>query len=68
VKQCTIIKNSKEENKFIFELIEVTKKIDTLHLIDKDLLEFAVQEFTDKSGLIWYKHLKCIKITKHFKA
>ena len=64
----TSTKNSKEQDKFIFELIEAIKKINSLHLIDKNLLELAVQEFTDKSNLIWYKHSKYINIIKHSKA
>jgi len=65
-KQYTIIKNSKEKDKFIAELIEAIKKINTKQLIDKDSLELTVQEFANK--VIWYKHLKCINITKHSKA
>ena len=48
--------------------MKAIKKIKSLHLIDKDLLELAVQEFTDKSNLIWYKHSKYINIIKHSKA
>jgi len=47
-----IIKNSKEENKFIFELIKAIKKIDTRNLMNKNLLELAVQEFANKSDII----------------
>jgi len=51
-KQHMIIKNSKEENKFIFELIKAIKKIDTRNLMNKNLLELAVQEFANKSDII----------------
>ena len=40
--RCTIIKNSKEEIKFTSYIIDNFKKIDTLHLISKDLLETTV--------------------------
>jgi len=64
----TIIKNRKEEDKFIAELIEAIKKINTEQLSNKALLELAVQEFTNKSDVIWYKFSKCINITKYSKA
>ena len=67
-KRHTIIKNNKEKYKFIFELIEAIKKINTKHLIDKDLLELTVQEFANKSDVIWYKHSRYINTTKHSKA
>jgi len=56
-KQYMIIKNSEEKDKFIFELIETIKKVNTGHLIYKDLFELIVQEFENKSDFIWYKHL-----------
>jgi len=62
----TIIKNSKEKDKFITELIDAIKKIKWL--INKESLKLAVQEFTNKSDVICYKHLKYINITKHSKA
>ena len=67
-KRHTIIKNNKEKYKFIFELIEAIKKINTKHLIDKDLLKLTVQEFANKSDVIWYKHSRYINTTKHSKA
>jgi len=45
-KQCTIIKNSEEEEKFTFELIKAFKKVDTLLIVDKNSFELIVQEFT----------------------
>ena len=65
-----ISKNSKEKDKdkFIFELIEAIKKIDTGHLIDKDSLGLIVQGFANKSDFIWYKHLRCVNITIYSKA
>jgi len=40
-----IIKNSEEEDKFIAELIEAIKNINTNHINNKESLEIAVQEF-----------------------
>ena len=67
-KQYTIIKNNKEEDKFIANIIEVIKKIDTKYLSNRELLKLTVQEFANKSDIIWYKHLRYINITKYPKA
>ena len=67
-KWCTIIKNSEEKDKFITNLIEAIKKIDTKQISSKDSLELAVQEFANKSDVIWYKYSKYINITKYSKA
>ena len=63
-----IIKNSEEKYKFIIDFINTIKRIDTEQISNKESLESAVQKFTHKSDIIWYKHLKCINITKHFKV
>ena len=67
-KWYAIIKNSKEEDKFIIELIDAIKKINTEWLMNKESLKLAVQEFANKSDIIWYEHLKYVNITKHSKA
>ena len=67
-KWYTIIKNSEEEDKFITNLIETIRKIDTEQINNKELFELAIQEFVNKSDVIWYKYLKCINITKHSKT
>ena len=36
--------------------------------MDKDSLKLTVQEYTNKSDVIWYKHSKCINITKYSKT
>lgn len=58
-KQCTIIKNSKKENKFIAELINIIKKIDTEQLNSKDSFKYAIQEFANRLDIIWHKFSKC---------
>jgi len=51
-KRCTIIKNSKEEEKFTSELVKAIKKIDISQLVDKESLKLVVQNFTRSSDLI----------------
>jgi len=63
----TIVKNSKEENNFLADLIKSVKKLNTVHLLSKENLKYIVQEFTDNIKKIWYKHLKTVNITKHLK-
>lgn len=63
-----IIKNNEKEIKFITDIIEAIKNMDTEQIKNKELLKFIVQEFTNKTESIWYNYLKCINITKHFKV
>jgi len=67
-KHHTIIKKSEEEKEFTSELIEAVRNINTLHILDKKSLELVVQEYARISDIIWYKHLKCINITKQSKV
>jgi len=63
-KHQTIIKNSKEESKFTLDLIEAIGNIETTTILNKDVLEYIIQEYTRISELIWYKYSRVIKITK----
>jgi len=55
-KQCTIIRNSKEEEeKFVFEITNTIENINTLSILDKETLETTVQEYIRISESIWYK-------------
>ena len=65
--KCTIIKNS-EEDKFITDLIKAIKKINTKQISNQESLKLAIQEFTNKSDVIWYKYSKYVNITKYSKA
>ena len=47
-----IIKNSKEEDKFVIDLIKSIKKMDTEHISNKELLDEVVQEFANKSDIL----------------
>ena len=67
-KRHTIIKNSEKEDKFIAELINSIKRLDTENLTSKVALKQTVQIFANKSDVIWFKHSKLINITKHSKA
>jgi len=44
--------------KFTSKVIENVKKINTLHLTNKESLEFTVQEFARISNCMWQKHSK----------
>lgn len=44
--------------KYIFEIIKNFKKVDTLHLMNKESLEFVVQEFATILDHMWQKHSK----------
>lgn len=66
-KRYSIIKNSDEEMKYIFEIIKNFKKVDTLHLMNKESLEFVVQEFATILDHMWQKHSKWVKTTKQLK-
>ena len=67
-KRCTLVKNSKEEDKFIVELIEATKRLNMENIQSKEVLEHIVQTFTECTEQIWYKNSKIINITKYSKA
>jgi len=67
-KQHTIIKNSKEEKKFINELKITIGNIDTIDISDKELLERYVQEYINSLESLWNKYSKYIKVTKCSKA
>ena len=56
-KQWTIIRNSEEEEeKFVTELTNTIRNIDTT---DKELLKEIIQEYARISDSIWYKFSKC---------
>jgi len=67
-KQYIIIKNNEEEIKFITDLIEAIKNMNTKQIKNKESLEFRVQEFANKTESIWCNHSKYINTTKDFKV
>ena len=44
-KRYTLVKNSKEENKFINELIETIREMNTENICNENVLDQIVQEF-----------------------
>jgi len=48
IKKYTIVKNSEKESKFIAELIDSIKRLNTENLTRKEALDQTVQEFGDK--------------------
>jgi len=43
-RRCTLVKNGKEENKFINELIEAIKEMNTKNICNKNILNQIIQE------------------------
>jgi len=66
-KKHTIVKNSKEEKKFIGKLIIAIKGLNIDHITSKEVLEWIIYKFTDNMEKIWLKNSKIINITNHFK-
>ena len=63
-----IIKNSKEETRFIDEIIELVKRLNINHIRSKKDFKQLVQEFTHNTDEIWFKHSKMVNITKYSKS
>ena len=66
-KKHTIVKNRKEEDNFIIELIKAIKRLNTEDIQRKKVLENIIQSFTNCIERIWYKHLRIVNITKYSK-
>jgi len=67
-RKYAIVKNSREENKFLAELIESIKDLNMKHISSKEILEQTVKKFTDNIKKVCFKHLKIVNITKHLKS
>ena len=67
-KQCSLIKGSDKENRFIKDLIQFIKNLNTLSIQNIELLEEVVQLLAINIEDIWFKHLKTVNITRHSKA
>ena len=63
----TIIKNSDEESKFISDITNLVKSLNTIHIDSIEDLESTVQKFIDCTDKIWLKHSKMVNITRHLK-
>ena len=62
-----IIKNSDEKSKFISNITDLVKSLNTIHINSIKDLESTVQKFTDSTDKIWLKHLKMVNITRYLK-
>ena len=67
-RKCTIVKNSKKEEKFITKLIRAIKRLNTENIPSREVLKQIIQIFTNNMDRIWYKHSKIVNITKHSKV
>jgi len=63
-----IVKNSKEKEKSIAELIKVIKRLNIENIPSKEVLEQIVQAFSNDIDRIWHKYSKIVNITKYSKA
>jgi len=64
----TIAKNSKEEDKFIKEIMASFSKMDALTVLNIDELEEIVLKFANIVERAWFKFSKPVRITKHSKS
>ena len=56
--------NSKEKENFISDLKIAIRNIDIPMILDKDALENIAHKYARILEMIWYKHLRCINITR----
>ena len=63
-----LIKNSKEKDWFIKELINSIKNLKTDSILNSSALEEIVNSFATNINSLWYKHSKKVNITRHSKA
>ena len=52
-RKCTMVKNSKEEENFIAELIGAIKRLSTENILSKEVLEQIIQKFANNMDRIW---------------
>jgi len=64
----TIIKDSKEEMRFITKIIKSVKRLNPDHIKSKEDLKQLVQEFMHNTDKIWLKHSKMVNITRYSKS
>ena len=62
-----LVKNNKEEDHFLEDLIEVIKEINLANLWSIEALKSTIQLFAYHMDRIWYKYLKITNITKYSK-
>jgi len=62
-----IPKNSKEEEIFVKEIINIFKALNTLSITNHELLEYTVNSLATRIEQAWLSNAKNINITKHSK-
>jgi len=63
--KLSLSKNSKQEEKFIKEVIYVFKSLDTTNLIDRELIEQIVDKLPTSIEQAWNSNTRRAKITNH---
>ena len=66
-KKHTLVKNSKEKENFVSELIIAIKGLNMESILNVEDLKQVIQSFTNFMNRIWFENSKIINITKHFK-
>jgi len=66
-RKCTIVKNSEKEHKFVPNIKNLIRSLNTFHINSKEDLKNVVQKFTNNTNDIWFKHSKLVNITRHSK-
>ena len=63
-----MVKNSKEEENFIVELIKVITKLNIENISSKETLKKIIQTIANDTDRIWFNYSRVVNITKHSKA
>jgi len=66
-RKCTLVKNSKEKDNFINNLIEAIKEMNMENIQSKEVSDQIIQSLASITERIWYEYLKVVNITKHSK-
>jgi len=62
-----IPKNSKEEEIFVKEIINIFKALNTLSIMNRELPKYTINSLATRIEQIWLFNTKNINITKHSK-
>ena len=63
-----IVKNSKEKENFVTELIKAIKRLNTENIPSREVLKQIIQTFAININRIWHKYSKIINITRYSKV
>ena len=59
-RKYTIIKDNNKDSKFISDVTDLVKSLNTIHINSIEVLESTVQKFADCTDKIWFKHSKLV--------